>query len=165
MSSSLHAHVSVARSELMASNGEAPATKRLRKEGAADGDTQDYTPKNIMVTGGAGFIASHIVIRLVKKYPNYKIVNFDKLDYCSSLKNLKCALTDYRTALPRALLRAVARWHALSRPRAVCCTRPQAAGVLELRRALTAACRARRAVRSASCGTTSSSRATCSPPT
>ena len=63
----------------MASNGEAPATKRLRKEGAADGDTQDYTPKNIMVTGGAGFIASHIVIRLVKKYPNYKIVNFDKL--------------------------------------------------------------------------------------
>ena len=112
----------------MASNGEAPATKRLRKEGAADGDTQDYTPKNIMVTGGAGFIASHIVIRLVKKYPNYKIVNFDKLDYCSSLKNLKCALTDYRTALPRALLRAAARWHARSArvPRAAPGRRPQA---------------------------------------
>ena len=164
MSSRLHAHVSVARSELMASNGEAPATKRLRKEGAADGDTQDFTPKNIMVTGGAGFIASHIVIRLVKKYPNYKIVNFDKLDYCSSLKNLKCALTDYRTALPRALLRAVARWHTRAR-HAVCCTRQEAAGVLVLRRALTAACHARPAVRSASSGTTSSSRATCSPRT
>lgn len=72
----------------MASNGEAPASKRLRKEAGADGETQDFTPKNIMITGGAGFIASHIVIRLVKKYPNYKIVNFDKLDYCSSLKNL-----------------------------------------------------------------------------
>jgi hypothetical protein len=32
--------------------------------------------------------ASHVVILLVKKYPTYKIVNFDKLDYCSSLKNL-----------------------------------------------------------------------------
>ena len=78
----------------MASNGDAPASKRLRAAAGVDGDTQDFTPKNIMITGGAGFIASHIVIRLVKKYPNYKIVNFDKLDYCSSLKNLKCALTD-----------------------------------------------------------------------
>jgi dTDP-D-glucose 4,6-dehydratase len=31
-----------------------------------------------------------VVILLAKKYPNYKIVNFDKLDYCSSLKNLDC---------------------------------------------------------------------------
>lgn len=48
-----------------------------------------YTPKNILVTGGAGFIASHVVLLLVKKYPQYKIVNYDKLDYCSSLLNLK----------------------------------------------------------------------------
>ena len=47
-----------------------------------------YTPKNILVTGGAGFIASHVVIQLVKQYPQYKIVCFDKLDYCSSLSNL-----------------------------------------------------------------------------
>ena len=40
------------------------------------------------MTGGAGFIASHLVILLTKKYPQYKIVNFDKLDYCSSLRNL-----------------------------------------------------------------------------
>jgi dTDP-D-glucose 4,6-dehydratase len=32
---------------------------------------------------------SHVITLLVKKYPNYKIVNFDKLDYCSSLKNLE----------------------------------------------------------------------------
>jgi len=51
--------------------------------------TDDYVPKNILITGGAGFIASHVVILLVKKYPQYKIVNFDVLDYCSSLKNLK----------------------------------------------------------------------------
>ena len=34
------------------------------------------------------FSGSHVVIHLVKKYPTYRIVNFDKLDYCSSLKNL-----------------------------------------------------------------------------
>eukprot|EP01138_Halocafeteria_seosinensis_P005662 gb/GECG01005788.1/.p1 GENE.gb/GECG01005788.1/~~gb/GECG01005788.1/.p1 ORF type:complete len:112 (+),score=13.19 gb/GECG01005788.1/:1-336(+) len=43
----------------------------------------------ILVTGGAGFIASHVVLRLVKKYPQYKIVNFDRLDYCACLKNLE----------------------------------------------------------------------------
>lgn len=47
-----------------------------------------YTPKNILVTGGAGFIASHVVILLVERYPQYKIVNFDRLDYCSCLENL-----------------------------------------------------------------------------
>jgi len=48
----------------------------------------EYTPKNILVTGGAGFIGSHVVSLLVNKYPQYKIVNYDKLDYCSSLKNI-----------------------------------------------------------------------------
>lgn len=47
-----------------------------------------HTPKNILVTGGAGFIASHVVILLVEKYPHYNIVNFDRLDYCSCLENL-----------------------------------------------------------------------------
>eukprot|EP00696_Hemimastix_kukwesjijk_P014747 gnl/Hemi2/28793_TR9547_c0_g1_i1.p1 gnl/Hemi2/28793_TR9547_c0_g1~~gnl/Hemi2/28793_TR9547_c0_g1_i1.p1 ORF type:complete len:193 (-),score=82.61 gnl/Hemi2/28793_TR9547_c0_g1_i1:373-951(-) len=56
----------------------------------ADGapQPQPYTPKNILVTGGAGFIGSHVVMLLVKTYPQYNIVNFDKLDACSSLKNL-----------------------------------------------------------------------------
>ncbi|PIA46110.1 hypothetical protein AQUCO_01600406v1 [Aquilegia coerulea] len=47
-----------------------------------------YAPNNILITGAAGFIASHVTNRLVKKYPNYKIVALDKLDYCSNLKNL-----------------------------------------------------------------------------
>ena len=47
-----------------------------------------YTPKNILITGAAGFIASHVANRLVASYPQYKIVVLDKLDYCSNLKNL-----------------------------------------------------------------------------
>uniref|UniRef100_A0A8D0DRX9 dTDP-D-glucose 4,6-dehydratase n=1 Tax=Salvator merianae TaxID=96440 RepID=A0A8D0DRX9_SALMN len=45
--------------------------------------------KRILVTGGAGFIASHVVVLLVENYPNYLIINLDKLDYCASLKNLE----------------------------------------------------------------------------
>ncbi|PNH01273.1 putative rhamnose biosynthetic enzyme 3 [Tetrabaena socialis] len=47
-----------------------------------------FTPTNILVTGGAGFIASHVVIRLCTLYPHYKVVVLDKLDYCASTKNL-----------------------------------------------------------------------------
>lgn len=47
-----------------------------------------YTPKNILVTGGSGFIGSHVILLLTKKYPQYKIVNLDRLDYCSCNKNL-----------------------------------------------------------------------------
>ena len=36
-------------------------------------DVGNYTPTNILVTGGAGFIASHVVIGLVEKYPQYKV--------------------------------------------------------------------------------------------
>ena len=45
--------------------------------------------KNILITGGAGFIGSHVVRLFVNKYPNYKIVNFDKLTYAGNLENLK----------------------------------------------------------------------------
>ncbi|RDX57906.1 Trifunctional UDP-glucose, partial [Mucuna pruriens] len=47
-----------------------------------------YKPKNILITGGAGFIASHVCNRIVSNYPEYKITVLDKLDYCSNLKNL-----------------------------------------------------------------------------
>ncbi|XP_051134920.1 trifunctional UDP-glucose 4,6-dehydratase/UDP-4-keto-6-deoxy-D-glucose 3,5-epimerase/UDP-4-keto-L-rhamnose-reductase RHM3-like [Andrographis paniculata] len=47
-----------------------------------------FKPKNILLTGGAGFIASHVANRLIRNYPEYKIVVLDKLDYCSNLKNL-----------------------------------------------------------------------------
>ncbi|XP_019684105.2 dTDP-D-glucose 4,6-dehydratase isoform X2 [Felis catus] len=45
--------------------------------------------KRLLVTGGAGFIASHVIVSLVQDYPNYMIINLDKLDYCASLKNLE----------------------------------------------------------------------------
>ncbi|KAK9079910.1 hypothetical protein SSX86_001584 [Deinandra increscens subsp. villosa] len=51
------------------------------------------SPKSILITGAAGFIASHVTNRLVSNYPNYKIVALDKLSYCSSLKNLQPCFT------------------------------------------------------------------------
>lgn len=45
--------------------------------------------KNILITGGAGFIGSHVVRLFVNKYPDYRIVNLDKLTYAGNLTNLK----------------------------------------------------------------------------
>jgi dTDP-glucose 4,6-dehydratase len=45
--------------------------------------------RNILITGGAGFIGSHVVRLFVTKYPEYRIVNFDKLTYAGNLENLK----------------------------------------------------------------------------
>lgn len=86
------------------------ATKNDLAEGQANGPSVDtrgsgqqyrYTPKNILVTGGAGFIASHVVILLVERYPQYNVVNFDRLDYCSCLENLDSikGRTNYKVSL------------------------------------------------------------------
>lgn len=45
--------------------------------------------RNILITGGAGFIGSHVVRLFVNKYPEYRIVNLDKLTYAGNLANLK----------------------------------------------------------------------------
>jgi dTDP-glucose 4,6-dehydratase len=45
--------------------------------------------KNILITGGAGFIGSHVVRRFVNKYPEYHIYNLDALTYAGNLENLK----------------------------------------------------------------------------
>lgn len=80
-------------SALADGDGGAPA-ERVASEAMPKGDSgtadtgASYLPQNILVTGGAGFIASHVVILLVEKYPQYNIVNLDRLDYCSCLENL-----------------------------------------------------------------------------
>ena len=40
--------------------------------------------QNIIITGGAGFIGSHVVRLFVNKYPDYKIINLDKLTYAGN---------------------------------------------------------------------------------
>ena len=45
--------------------------------------------RKIIITGGAGFIGSHVVRRFVKNYPGYSIINLDKLTYAGNLANLK----------------------------------------------------------------------------
>lgn len=45
--------------------------------------------KTILITGGAGFIGSHVVRQFVTKYPNYNIINLDALTYAGNLENLK----------------------------------------------------------------------------
>lgn len=45
--------------------------------------------KSIIITGGAGFIGSHVVRLFVNKYPEYRIINLDKLTYAGNLANLK----------------------------------------------------------------------------
>lgn len=44
--------------------------------------------RNILITGGAGFIGSHAVRLFVERYPDYRIVNLDKLTYAGNLRNL-----------------------------------------------------------------------------
>lgn len=64
-----------------------PGSKKQKTEEVIT-PLEPYIPKNILLTGGAGFIASHVAILLCKKYPQYNVVVYDRLDYCSCLENL-----------------------------------------------------------------------------
>ncbi len=50
---------------------------------------KNKTMRSIIITGGAGFIGSHVVRLFVNKYPEYRIINVDKLTYAGNLANLK----------------------------------------------------------------------------
>ena len=45
--------------------------------------------RTILITGGAGFIGSHVIRLFVNKYPQYRIVNLDALTYAGNLENLR----------------------------------------------------------------------------
>ena len=43
---------------------------------------------NLLITGGCGFIGSSFIKYILRKYPNYKVINLDVLTYCGNLENL-----------------------------------------------------------------------------
>lgn len=77
-----------------------------------------YDPKSILVTGCCGFIGSNVLTYLLKKYPSVNFVNIDKLDYCSSLKNVECLSTSkytfYKCDIRNAdMIRSILKLHSI----------------------------------------------------
>ncbi|KAA6427761.1 MAG: GDP-L-fucose synthase 2, partial [Trebouxia sp. A1-2] len=76
-------------SDRLANGHAAGANGSAQTNGSVRTGGDQYMPRSILITGGAGFIASHVVTQLLESHPEYKIVVLDKLDYCASLHNLE----------------------------------------------------------------------------
>ena len=77
-----------------------------------------YDPKSVLVTGCCGFIGSNVLTYLLKRYPSATFVNIDKLDYCSSLKNVECLSTSkytfYKCDIRNAdMIRSILKLHSI----------------------------------------------------
>lgn len=77
-----------------------------------------YTPKSILMTGCCGFIGSNVLNYMAKKYPDVEFVNIDKMDYCSSLKNIDIPThanyTRYKCDIREAaVIRGILKQHAI----------------------------------------------------
>lgn len=55
----------------------------------------EYEPKVVLITGACGFIASNVINYLCNKYVDITFINVDRVDYCSSLKNINVKNTNY----------------------------------------------------------------------
>jgi UDP-glucose 4,6-dehydratase len=55
--------------------------------------SDQYSPKAVLLTGGAGFIGSHVAIRIVEKHAHIKVVVYDSLEYRASIRNLDAIRT------------------------------------------------------------------------
>lgn len=60
-----------------------------------------FSPKNVLVTGAAGFIGSHFVKKVLRTHDNIKVISLDKLTYAGSLTNLSEVMTDPRHSFVR----------------------------------------------------------------
>ena len=63
----------------------------LNELAPAEPDDKDapYEPRSLLLTGGTGFIGSHVAVRLAKTFPDAKIIVIDRMDYVSSVRNLE----------------------------------------------------------------------------
>ncbi|GAM29125.1 hypothetical protein SAMD00019534_123010 [Acytostelium subglobosum LB1] len=69
------------------SNNSNSSSSSSNNSNSTNGNTL-YQPKSILITGGAGFIGSHLAVHLSRLYSTYHLVVLDKLDYCSNIRNL-----------------------------------------------------------------------------
>lgn len=77
-----------------------------------------YTPKSVLMTGCCGFIGSNVLNYLCKKYPSVNFINIDRLDYCSSLKNIERTqspnYTFYKCDIKNAdMIRSILKLHSV----------------------------------------------------